>query len=133
MDGLQLNLESTLADQDNAPTLYRPEATENKFKIEINLGLALPFRYHASKAQGATQSAVVQTVDQNNNLIMTKVETCHEADARPLTGTDYDVLTVLSTMAWEQRDNKANQKGENNGFRVYFTISEICRRLGLSK
>ncbi|MAE22085.1 MAG: hypothetical protein CMK92_06605, partial [Pseudomonas sp.] len=44
-----------------------------------------------------------------------------------------DVILVLLTMAWEQRDRNQNSRERMNGFRVYYTLAEVCRRLGLSE
>jgi hypothetical protein len=114
-----------------------PEITngkENNFKIEVNLGLALPFRYYIDEnAKFEKQKSVVRTVDDNGSIYMLEVTT--QSDEGPLQSVENDVLLVLLTMAFEQRSSlvpiHAVESITNQ--RVYYTLAEICRRLGLSE
>jgi hypothetical protein len=114
-----------------------PEITngkENNFKIEVNLGLALPFRYYIDEnAKFEKQKSVVRTVDDSGSIYMLEVTT--QSDEGPLQSVENDVLLVLLTMAFEQRSLPvANQSLKpSNDQRVYYTLAEICRRLGLSE
>jgi hypothetical protein len=105
---------------------------DNKFKVEINLGLALPFRSYkrGSDETDGAQKSVVKSVGPDGSLYRVEIET--KSEEGPLGGLDNDVLTVLLTMAWEQRDYKSNQT-KSKGFRVYYTVTEVCRRLKLSE
>ena len=114
-----------------------PEITngkENNFKIEVNLGLALPFRYYIDEnAKFEKQRSVVRTVDDNGSIYMLEVTT--QSDEGPLQSVENDVLLVLLTMAFEQRSALVPIHAVETGTerRVYYTLAEICRRLGLSE
>ncbi|MBT3980664.1 MAG: hypothetical protein HOE90_04875 [Bacteriovoracaceae bacterium] len=105
---------------------------DDRFKVEINLGLALPFKYYLTDDYDKTEasSAIVRNVDDNGSVYMLEVTT--QSNEGPLQAFENDVLLVLLTMAWEQRDRNKNSKERMNGFRVYYTHAEVCRRLGLS-
>jgi len=114
-----------------------PEITngkENNFKIEVNLGLALPFRYYIDEnAKFEKQKSVVRTVDDNGSIYMLEVTT--QSDEGPLQSVENDVLLVLLTMAFEQRSALVPISSIEavSDRRVYYTLAEICRRLGLSE
>lgn len=109
------------------------ESTDNRFKVEINLGLALPFKYYITDDYDKTQEnkAIVRSVNDDGSVYMLEVTT--QSNEGPLQAFENDVLLVLLTMAWEQRDKNHNSKERKNGFRVYYTLAEVCRRLGLSE
>jgi len=109
------------------------EGTDNRFKVEINLGLALPFKYYITDDYDKTQEnkAIVRSVNEDGSVYMLEVIT--QSNDGPLQAFENDVLLVLLTMAWEQRDKNHNSKERKNGFRVYYTLAEVCRRLGLSE
>ena len=114
-----------------------PEITnskENNFKIEVNLGLALPFRYYIDEnAKFEKQKSVVRTVDDNGSIYMLEVTT--QSDEGPLQSVENDVLLVLLTMAFEQRSALVpiDSIEAVSDRRVYYTLAEVCRRLGLSE
>ncbi|MCR9204980.1 MAG: hypothetical protein NXH75_10405, partial [Halobacteriovoraceae bacterium] len=122
---------------------FAPQATDGKglttgvaddrFKVEINLGLALPFKYYLTDDYDKTEEhkAIVRTVDASGSVYMLEVTT--QSNEGPLQAFENDVLLVLLTMAWEQRDRNKNSRDKMNGFRVYYTLAEVCRRLGLSE
>lgn len=105
---------------------------DDKFKVEINMGLALPCVFRPGEDFDITQEnkAIVKSAKDDGSLLMLEVST--QSNLGPLGANDNDVLTVLLTMAWEQRHQNKNNKEERNGFRVYYTLAEICRRLSLS-
>lgn len=109
------------------------EATDDRFKVEINLGLALPFKYYLTDDYDKTEEhkAIVRSVDDSGSVYMLEVTT--QSNEGPLQAFENDVLLVLLTMAWEQRDRNRNSRDKMNGFRVYYTLAEVCRRLGLSE
>lgn len=116
----------------NVPDIYNGK--ENNFKIEVNLGLALPFRYYIEEnSKFEKQKSVVRTVDDNGSIYMLEVTT--QSDEGPLQSVENDVLLVLLTMAFEQRNSLVPIDSVENtsGRRVYYTLAEICRRLGLSE
>lgn len=104
----------------------------DKFKVEINMGLALPcvFRPGDDFDLSRENRSIVKSSKKDGSLFMLEVST--QSNLGPLGANDNDVLTVLLTMAWEQRHQNADKKEERNGFRVYYTLAEICRRLSLS-
>lgn len=106
---------------------------DNRFKYELNLGLALPTKFRVEKGYDITKEheSLVKSVDDNGSVAMVKIKT--QSNEGPLGGFDNDVLTVLLTMAWEQKDHNQKNKLEQNGYRVYYTHYEICRRLGLKE
>ncbi len=114
-----------------------PEITngrENNFKIEVNLGLALPFRYYIEEnSKFEKQKSVVRTVDDNGSIYMLEVTT--QSDEGPLQSVENDVLLVLLTMAFEQRSALVpiDSIEASSDRRVYYTLAEVCRRLGLSE
>lgn len=120
-----INLEQT------SPLDLRPK--DNRFKYELNLGLALPTKFRADKNYDITQEHVslVKSVNEDGSVAMVKIKT--QSNNGPLGGFDNDVLTVLLTMAWEQRDYNEKNQLNQNGYRVYYTHYEICRRLGLKE
>ena len=106
---------------------------DNRFKVEINLGLALPFKYYVTDDFDKTKEnkAMVRSIGEDGSVYMLEVTT--QSNDGPLQAFENDVLLVLLTMAWEQRDRNKNSKEKRNGFRVYYTLAEVCRRLGLSE
>lgn len=106
---------------------------DDRFKVEINLGLALPFKYYLTDDYDKTEEhkAIVRSVDDNGSVYMLEVTT--QSNEGPLQAFENDVLLVLLTMAWDQRDRNKNSRDKMNGFRVYYTLAEVCRRLGLSE
>jgi hypothetical protein len=106
---------------------------DDRFKVEINLGLALPFKYYLTDDYDKTEEhkAIVRSVDDNGSVYMLEVTT--QSNEGPLQAFENDVLLVLLTMAWEQRNRNQNSRDKMNGFRVYYTLAEVCRRLGLSE
>lgn len=106
---------------------------DDRFKVEINLGLALPFKYYLTDDYDKTEEhkAIVRSVDDSGSVYMLEVTT--QSNEGPLQAFENDVLLVLLTMAWEQRDRNRNSRDKMNGFRVYYTLAEVCRRLGLSE
>ena len=112
-------------------------------KFELDLGLALPFRYHAElhEDQKKTYSAsVTRNIDAaTGNLNLIQITT--QSDEGPLQAVEQDVLAVLLTLGYSQAqfaNNSVNQHfsasdefGTPNGSRIYYTLSEICRRLKL--
>lgn len=112
-------------------------------KFELDLGLALPFRYHAelNEDQKKTYSAsVTRNIDPiTGNLNLIQITT--QSDEGPLQAVEQDVLAVLLTLGYSQAQftNNALQNqfassdefGTSNGSRIYYTLSEICRRLKL--
>ncbi|MEC7275671.1 MAG: hypothetical protein VXV96_05065 [Bdellovibrionota bacterium] len=114
-------------------TLDAGESADDRFKVEINLGLALPFKYYLTDDYDKTEEhkAIVRSVDKSGSVYMLEVTT--QSNEGPLQAFENDVLLVLLTMAWEQRDRNRNSRDKMNGFRVYYTLAEVCRRLGLSE
>jgi hypothetical protein len=106
---------------------------DNRFKYELNLGLALPAKFRADKDYDVTKehSSLVKSVNEDGSVAMIKIKT--QSNEGPLGGFDNDVLTVLLTMAWEQKEYNQKNKLNQNGYRVYYTHYEICRRLGLKE
>jgi hypothetical protein len=106
---------------------------DNRFKYELNLGLALPAKFRADKDYDITKehSSLVKSVNEDGSVAMIKIKT--QSNEGPLGGFDNDVLTVLLTMAWEQKEYNQKNKLNQNGYRVYYTHYEICRRLGLKE
>ncbi len=106
---------------------------DDRFKVEINLGLALPFKYYLTDDYDKTEEhkAIVRSVDDSGSVYMLEVTT--QSNEGPLQAFENDVLLVLLTMAWEQRNRNHNSRDKMNGFRVYYTLAEVCRRLGLSE
>lgn len=106
---------------------------DNRFKYELNLGLALPTKFRLTKGYDVAQEheSLVKSVDDNGSVAMVKIKT--QSNIGPLGAFDNDVLTVLLTMAYEQKDHNEKNKLEQNGYRVYYTLYEICRRLGLQE
>jgi hypothetical protein len=112
-------------------------------KFELDLGLALPFRYHAelNEDQKKTYSAsVTRNIDaQTGNLNLIQITT--QSDDGPLQAVEQDVLAVLLTLGYSQAQFANNplhnqfassdEFGTTNGSRIYYTLSEICRRLKL--
>jgi hypothetical protein len=114
-------------------------------KFELDLGLALPFRYHAelNEDQKKTYSAsVTRNIDAaTGNLNLIQITT--QSDDGPLQAVEQDVLAVLLTLGYSQAqfaNNPAHNQfatasndefGTSNGSRIYYTLSEICRRLKL--
>lgn len=101
----------------------------DKFKFELNLGLALPSKFRMNKNFDKTKKfvSIVQNVADDGSVGIIKCVT--QSDKGPLKGLDTDVLAVLLTLASEQKDMA--RKVMSNGFRVYYTLAEICRRLKL--
>lgn len=115
----------------NASALdLRPK--DNRFKYEINLGLALPTKFRMDKNYDLEREheSLVKSVDENGSVAMIKIKT--QSKLGPLAGFDNDVLTVLLTMAYEQKEYNEKNYSKQNGYRVYYTHYEICRRLGLN-
>ena len=136
MDGIV----QLITENDSSHDLILPNVPEitngkvNNFKIEVNLGLALPFRYYIDEnAKFEKQKSVVRTVDDNGSIYMLEVTT--QSDEGPLQSVENDVLLVLLTMAFEQRSALVPMDSVNavSDRRVYYTLAEICRRLGLSE
>lgn len=112
-------------------------------KFELDLGLALPFRYHAelNEDQKKTYSAsVTRNIDiATGNLNLIQITT--QSDEGPLQAVEQDVLAVLLTLGYSQAQFASNpvhnqfastdEFGTSNGSRIYYTLSEICRRLKL--
>ena len=112
-------------------------------KFELDLGLALPFRYHAelNEDQKKTYSAsVTRNIDAaTGNLNLIQITT--QSDEGPLQAVEQDVLAVLLTLGYSQAQFASNpvynhfassdEFGTPNGSRIYYTLSEICRRLKL--
>lgn len=105
---------------------------DNRFKFEINLGLALPTKFRVEKDYDIAREfeSLVKSVDEHNNIAMVKIKT--QSNLGPLGAFDNDILTILLTMAWEQREYNERNIHRQNGYRVYYSHYEICRRLGLS-
>jgi hypothetical protein len=112
-------------------------------KFELDLGLALPFRYHAelNEDQKKTYSAsVTRNIDAvTGNLNLIQITT--QSNDGPLQAVEQDVLAVLLTLGYSQAQfannslqnqfTSNNEFGTPNGSRIYYTLSEICRRLKL--
>jgi len=112
-------------------------------KFELDLGLALPFRYHAelNEDQKKTYSAsVTRNIDAaTGNLNLIQITT--QSDDGPLQAVEQDVLAVLLTLGYSQAQfasspvhnqlSSSDEFGTSNGSRIYYTLSEICRRLKL--
>jgi len=107
------------------------EGKDHRFKVEINLGLALPFKYYLTDDYDKSEKhkAIVRSVDDSGSVYMLEVTT--QSNEGPLQAFENDVILVLLTMAWEQRNRNQNSREKMNGFRVYYTLAEVCRRLGL--
>ena len=111
--------------------------------FELDLGLALHFRYHAelNEDQKKTYSAsVTRNIDATTgNLNLIQITT--QSDDGPLQAVEQDVLAVLLTLGYSQAQFASNpvhnkfssndEFGTPNGSRIYYTLSEICRRLKL--
>lgn len=107
---------------------------DNHFKIELNLGLALPFRYHIDANSKIKQhKSIVRSIDENGSVFMLEIST--QSDDGPLQAVENDVLLCLLTMAFDQRNVPAvmGNTEQTNNHRVYYTLAEICKRLGLSE
>lgn len=107
----------------------RSLAHSEKLQVELNMGLALPctFRTNKNTDLSATNKAVVKTAKDDGSMVLLEIAT--QSDKGPLGGMDYDVLTALLSMGYEQCRLRPHQEEEG---RVYYTHSEVCRRLGLS-
>lgn len=105
---------------------------DNKFKMEINLGLALPAKFRIPKNYEINQEhkSLVSNVDEHGNIFMLEVKT--QSEQGPLGGRDNDVLMVLLSMAHEQKNLNYKNKENQNGYRVYYTLQQIADRLNLS-
>ena len=129
------NTQMSIFDNSDIANSY-PAFTNNNdsdFKFESDLGLALPFKYNCSdedlkKSHTAT---VVRTVESSGKIKMLNITT--QSNEGPLQAVENDVLLVLLTMAYEQKNslNIVDQSEISSDKRVYFTLAEICRRLGL--
>ena len=102
---------------------------QSQFRFEVNLGLALPFKYYldGDPSQYSTNKASVKTVKEDGSFYHVEVETSSERG--PMQGMENDVLLVLLTMASEQGGISGSS---DSTARVYYTVSEVCRRLNLS-
>ncbi len=115
----------------NRELTIRPQS--NRFNFEVNLGLALPSKFRTSKNYNKAKEHVslVQSVTEDGSVCIIEIKT--QSQEGPLSALDNDVLTVLLSMAWEQRDYNYKKQSERNGYRVYYTLAEICRRLALKE
>ena len=88
----------------SSESLIPEESTDNRFKVEINIGLALPFKYYIANDEEKIKEnkAVVRSVDGDGSVYMLEVKT--QSNQGPLGAFENDVLLALLTMAWEQRD-----------------------------
>ncbi len=127
LDSNPLSIISTLQSDD-----VESEVTKGKFKVELNLGLALPCVFRPSAEYDLTKEnkSVVKFVKDDGSIVVLGVST--QSNNGPLGAFDNDVLTVLLTLAWEQREGNQHVE-KSNGYRVYYTLAEICRRLGISE
>jgi hypothetical protein len=132
---MELNIESR-----NTTDLVLPKipdispGNDHHFKIELNLGLALPFRYHIDEnSKIKKHKSIVRSIDENGSVLMLEIST--QSDEGPLQAVENDVLLVLLTMAFDQRKVPAmiDNVEQTNNHRVYYTLAEICKRLGLSE
>jgi len=111
----------------NFPTISDPN--DSSFKIELNLGLALPFQHYIDDSRKAEpRRSIVKTVDADQNIFMLEIKS--QSDKGPLQAMENDVLVSLLSMAIEQK-NKNIQESEGK-FRVYYSLASICTRLGIS-
>ena len=108
--------------------------SNDDFKYELDLGLALPFRYNCSDEdlKKIHAAKVAKNIDTTGKIKFLKVTT--QSDEGPLQAVENDVLLALLTMAYDQRHSIKTYSFDNDiqtGTRVYFTYAEICRRLGI--
>ena len=124
-------MDITIGENPDLGFSLRPK--DDKFKFEVNLGLALPSKFRVSKEFDRSKEFVslVKSVAEDGSVGMLKIKT--QSNKGPLGGFDNDVLTVLLSMAWEQRERNLRNGVNQNGYRVYYTLYEICRRLGLKE
>lgn len=111
------------------------DSKDFSFKIEPNLGLALPFQhYNDEKNKNQIRESKVTTTDTNGNIMYLEVST--QSEMGPLQALDYDVLMTLLSMAVDQKnifdnlpENKMNIIGKH---RVLYTYAEVSKRLGIA-
>ena len=130
---IEVHQPDSIVDIDHGLDVTSFEAKDHRFKVEINLGLALPFKYYLTDDYDKAEEhkAIVRSVDDSGSVYMLEVTT--QSNEGPLQAFENDVILVLLTMAWEQRNRNQNSREKMNGFRVYYTLAEVCRRLGLSE
>jgi hypothetical protein len=100
------------------------------FHVELNYGLALPFKFYIDEKYDLTQEHKAQVTSIDAYGSIHRLEVATQSTLGPLGAFENDVLLVLLSMAKEQRDEPYNEKA-NDGFKVYFTYTEIAQRLGL--
>jgi hypothetical protein len=121
---------------------------DGNFQVELNIGLALPFRYHFdSKSKGDSHSSIVRDVAPDGSLYLLEIIT--QSPDGPLQAVEFDVLIILMTLLVEQNQIMNASEGvlprysssevirrnptvAQNGVRVQYTLAELCRRLGIS-
>jgi ribosomal protein S20 len=116
------------------PRLSLGEA--NKFSVEINSS-GIPFDYakRSTYVEGPVSKSTSMTwIDTETNKI-TRTQTTVE----PIKGNRFpgalaqDVLTVLMSLAIEQKSDQEEGVLESGRVKVWFTLSDICKRLRISK
>lgn len=100
------------------------------FHVELNYGLALPFKFYIDESYDLSQEHKAQVTSIDPEGSIHRVEIATQSTLGPLGAFENDVLLVLLSMAKEQRDQPYNTQA-NDDYKVYFTYSEIAKRLGL--
>ncbi len=99
--------------------------------IEINFGLAMGFSSRNTK-DPKPRKVVVKTCSPDGSYAFLEMESVSPKGV--LGSLDTDVLNALITIASEQQEsNPSVRRPESNsgGLRIYFSLSDICRILGL--
>jgi len=109
---------------------------DKDFRSELNLGLALPFRAKPARSR-EPETAVVKTVAPDGSFLFLEMTTVSEFGA--LSAQDFDVTTVLTTMAYQTLGGEGGYDQYLEAFPelkgrmcVFFHLSDICRELELN-
>ena len=117
------------SDTNLIPHIEIGEQGDSSFKIEPNLGLALPFQHYIDdNKKNETRKSVVTSTDGDGNIFFLEIST--QSDSGPLQAMENDVLISLLSMAVDQKNKHQETSGKK---RVFYSLAEICRRLGISE
>lgn len=118
-------------------SLINDFSQDGRFRIEINLGSALPVFARMPKGDKKKMAfgTSVQTVDDSDIYHSLVIQT--QSDKGPLVSKDYEVLVALCALLWEQMfAAKRFELGDSKpqgGYKVYFRYVDICDMLGMPK
>jgi hypothetical protein len=99
--------------------------------IEINFGLAMGFSSRNTK-DPKPRKVVVKTCSPDGSYAFLEMESVSPKGV--LGSLDTDVLNAIITIASEQHESKSSvrkQETSSGSLRIYFSLSDICRILGL--